>query len=137
HDRLAIRVVLDVDATFFRDRVLLPPPTAGARVLVGCNGARAGLAADAGVAAIVERVVWHVVLADVAPHVVVGPVGERVQLDDAAMDLVDLEGLDVGPRRRLVAAQAGDPGIKAGQRSAERLDLADAAAGLAILDAGV
>ena len=80
-------------------------------------GHRARRAADRLVALIVQRVVRQVVLEDVAPEVLVGPVGERVQLPDAAL-LVLLELGRAGPRRRLLAADAGDPGIDAGRAPA-------------------
>ena len=47
-----------------------PPPAAGAHVLAGLDGARAGRAADGGVAAVVQRVVGHAVRAQVVPDVV-------------------------------------------------------------------
>ena len=56
------------------------------------------------------------------PQVLLGPVGERVVLDDAA-GVVVLDGLRVGARRGLLAADAGDPRVGAGQRALERRDL--------------
>src|SRR3954465_11416972 len=49
----------------------------------GARRQRAVRAADRRVAAVVQRVVRHVVAGDVVPHVAVGPVGERVGLPQA------------------------------------------------------
>ena len=102
----------------------------------GWIGAGAGLAADRRVAAVVQRVVGHVVGADVVPHVLLGPVGQRIELGHAVGRVVFLHG-QLGAGARLGAALAGDPGLLAGQGAAQRLDLADAAAFLAHLDAVV
>src|SRR5438876_16939 len=48
--------------------VLLPPPAAGALALPGFERARAGIAANAGIAAPVEWMAGDVVLADVVVH---------------------------------------------------------------------
>src|SRR5262249_14854802 len=63
-------LLLDVAGveTAFLQGLLFPPPAAFALVLAGVDGARAGFAADRVEAAIVERVVRHLVLADVGPH---------------------------------------------------------------------
>ncbi len=65
-------------------------------------------AADRRVALVVERVVRQVVLGDVAPHVLVGPVGERVELPQAVLGVPGELGR-AGARRRLVAPQARRP----------------------------
>ena len=49
-----------------------------------------------------------VVLADVVPDLVLLPLGERVQLDDRAVVVVDLDLADVRARRPLVPAKAGE-----------------------------
>src|SRR5262245_33242207 len=68
----------------------LPPPATGAKVLAGADGARAGGAADRGKALVVQRVVWHVVPADVVPHLRFGPVGQRIDLEERER-LVELD----------------------------------------------
>src|ERR1051325_10590259 len=83
-----------VDAALLR-RVLLPPPAAGPRGLAGRHGARARRAADRRVAAVVQRGVGQLALADVLPDLVLRPLGERVQLDDGAVVVVDLDLPDV------------------------------------------
>ena len=84
----------------------------------GCTGARAGRAADRAVAAVVQRVVGHAVRAQVAPHVVLGPVGERVELRAGRARRRTRARRASRARRRLLAAQAGDPGALAGERAA-------------------
>src|SRR5581483_1860767 len=116
-----------VDSALLR-RVHLPPPAAVARSLARRQCARARGAADRGVAAVVERVVGDVALAHVLPDLLLGPLGERVELDDRAVVVVDLDLADVRPGRPLVAPQAGDPGVERRQVARERLDLADVAA---------
>ncbi|EAU63066.1 hypothetical protein STIAU_4244 [Stigmatella aurantiaca DW4/3-1] len=113
----------------------LPPPAASALVLVGLHGARAGGAANGGVAAIVEDVVRHAVLLDVAPHLPGAPRDQGVELEEAAVIHVPLEGLYLRPGHGLLAAQPRDPRLPAAEGAPERLHLADAAALLARLDA--
>src|SRR4051794_34807411 len=93
-------------------------------------GARrgAGGAADRRVALVVQRVVGQVALEDAPPQVLLGPLDERVVLPDAAA-LVVLDGLRVRPGGGLLAADAGDPGIGAGQRALQRGHLGVPAAG--------
>lgn len=55
-------------------------PAAGARVFAGAHRAGAMGAADAGEAAIVQRVVGRVMCADVLPYLLGVPVGERIDL---------------------------------------------------------
>src|SRR5581483_11191806 len=124
----AERASADVDAALLVLGVL-PPPPPGARVLAGRHRARAGGAADRWIAAVVQRVDRDLVRVGVGAHLGRRPGDERVQLGDAAavagVDL-DLGGLRAG--HRLLAAQAGHPGVQRGQHAAEGLDLADAAA---------
>jgi hypothetical protein len=80
----------------------------------------------------VQRVVGQVVLVHVGPDVLLRPLGERVELHDAAL-LVVLDVLRVGPRRRLLTAHPGDPGVHAVEHPVQRGDLALAAA---VLGAG-
>src|SRR6266576_541539 len=70
-------------------RIRLPPPAAGAVVLALADRARAGCAADRRVALGVERVHRYVVLAQVLPDLPLRPLGERVQLHDRAVVVVD------------------------------------------------
>src|SRR5437867_684347 len=93
----------------------LPPPAPGAPVLSRDRRPGAGRAADGTVALVVERVVGHLAGADVLPHLVLGPVGERIELDDAARGVEFLE-LQIGARDGLLAALARDPGFLALER---------------------
>src|SRR5439155_27004911 len=63
-------------------RIRLPPPAAGAVVLVRADRARAWGAADRRVALRVQPVHRHIVLAEVGPDVALRPFGKRVQLHD-------------------------------------------------------
>src|SRR3954469_12718472 len=83
-----------VDAALLR-RVLLPPPAPRTGGFARRDGARARRAADRRVAAVVERVVGQLALAHVLPDLVLGPLGERVQLDDRAVVVVELDLPDV------------------------------------------
>src|SRR5260370_1517404 len=85
----------------------LPPPTAGAHVLAGRDGARAGRAADGAITLRVQRILGHLPLARILPDLRLAPVRERAQLEEAA--LVDLHRLDLGAGGRRLAAQARDP----------------------------
>src|SRR5206468_5150999 len=82
-----VNLLLDVAGveTALFEGLLFPPPAALALVLAGVDGAGAGFAADRVEAAIMERVVGYVVLADVCPHLARGPVGERVELDQRTL----------------------------------------------------
>ena len=75
-----------------------------------------------------QRVVRHVVRDDVAPDVLLAPVGQRRALDLAGMAGIRRELRGVRAVGRLVAPQAGDPGVDLAQRPLERLHLAHAAA---------
>src|SRR4030095_5134315 len=65
--------------------LFLPPPATLTLVLAGVHRPRAWLATDRHEATIVEHVVGHVVLADVRPHLLGCPVGDRVELHERAL----------------------------------------------------
>src|SRR5579871_3127782 len=102
---------------------------AGPATFATLAGPRAGRAADRGVAPVVQRVIRQVVGEDVAPEVLLGPVRQRVDLPDPAL-LVAFDLRRGGSGRRLLAANAGDPGIDALERALERVHLGLAAAAL-------
>src|SRR5579864_4512608 len=83
---------------------VFPPPAAGARVLAGDHGPRAGRAADGAVTLVVERVVRHVEEADVAPDVLFAPLGQRIEFRHAVAK-VEFPDPDFRPARGLRAAQ--------------------------------
>src|SRR6478609_3222555 len=91
---------------------VFPPPAAGALVLAGAGRAGAGLTTDGDVPEIVERVVRHLLVAQVRPNVGQALLGQRVHLQDAAVDAligVELHERHVGARRALIAPLPGDP----------------------------
>src|SRR3954465_12324117 len=106
-------------------------PAAGARLFLGARRPRARDAPDRAEADVVERVVGNLVDRDVGPDALLVPVGQGMQLPG----LVPLRPLHLrGGRatRRLVAADAGDPGVVGLERLEQRLDLADVAAAVGI-----
>src|SRR5581483_7910146 len=114
--------------------VRLPPPAACARRLVGRDRARARRAADRLVAAVVERVVRNVALPHAAPTLILRPLGERVELDDRAVVVIDLDLADVRARSPLVPPQSGDPRVERMQMLRQRAHLAHVAAEEAQVD---
>ena len=76
---------------------------------------------------VVERVVGQVALVDARPQVALGPGRERVVLPDRALG-VPLDEPRVRAGRRLLAADAGDPRLRAVERALQRGDLRVAAA---------
>src|SRR5699024_5854131 len=92
--------------------VVLPPPASGAVVLARLDGPGARGAAEAGVALAVERVDRYPVVLDVGLDLVPLPVGERVDLHDAFVVVVQLDLLDRRTRGPLVAAQTGEPCVQ-------------------------
>src|SRR5579864_1647401 len=74
------------------------------------------------------------VLAQITPHLTPRPLGERVELHDGAVVVVDLDLPDVRARRPLVAAQAGDPRLEPVELQRQRLHLAHVAAEETVLD---
>src|SRR5918996_3764846 len=71
---------LTVESAF---RLGVPGPATRARILAGPGLSGAVGAADRGVALVVEGVVGDVVLLDVLPDLLLGPVRERVELPEA------------------------------------------------------
>src|SRR5579884_3070982 len=119
------RATVDADHVQTALGLLLPGPAPLATVA----GTRAGGAPDRGVAAVVQWVVGQVVRVDVAPEILLGPVGQRVDLPDLPR-AVTVELWRGGPRGRLLAANPRDPGLDAVERALERLHLRVAAAAL-------
>src|SRR3984885_6152666 len=81
---------------------------------------RARGAADRLIALVVQRVVRQVALVDPPPQVLVGPVRKRVVLPPPAR-LVAFDQLRARARRTLLAADACDPTLRAGQRALEQI----------------
>src|SRR6266567_4954765 len=114
----------------------LPPPAPRANVLTRLDSARAGRAADARVPEGVQCVRRHVVAPDVAPDFVLGPVGHRIELGEAVLDVELFHG-QIAPRHGLRAPQPRDPRVASGERTGERGGLANRAAALAQLDVAI
>src|SRR5947209_19243888 len=93
-------------------RLVLPGPAARPATA----GKRARSAPDGLVPPIVQGVIRQVVLVDIAPDVLLAPVGDRVDLPDPP-PLVALELTRGRARRGLLAADAGDPRINPVKRS--------------------
>src|SRR5919206_157175 len=115
---------IDVNAAF---ELVGAGPPACALALTRLHGPRARDAPDRRVPGVVQRVVRDLVDLDVGLDALRVPVDERLDLPDA-VPLAPLDPARAGPGRRLLAADAGDPGVVAGERPLERLDLPDGAA---------
>src|SRR6188508_1970064 len=118
--------VAEVQAALFLG-LFFPPPSALTFVLTGIDWTRAGLATNRDEAAIVERVVRHVVLADVRPHLRRRPETQWIELDQRSIGgaerAIELDDRHVGARARtLVLPLSGDPGALRLQRTRQRLD---------------
>src|SRR4051794_29685262 len=89
-------------------------------------------AADGLETLVVQRVVGNVVLEDVTPDVLVGPVGEGRDLVQAVL-CVPPQLRDLDATGGMLPAHAGDPRVRLGERLAHRNDLADLAAAVRIV----
>src|SRR5215475_10323976 len=90
-------------------------PATGTRVFSGLYGFGARPAADAGIAVIVEWVVWQVVGVDVFPDLIARPGGQRIEFDHL-VGIIPFDESRVCAEGSLVAADAGDPGIVVGEK---------------------
>src|SRR5437588_5120544 len=102
-------------------------PAACALLLARAHRPRARNAPDRRIAGVVQRVVGDLVHVDVGLDALCAPVDERLDLPDAVA-LAPLDAPCPLARRRLLAADAGDPSVVALEGALERLDLADVAA---------
>src|ERR1700750_314022 len=96
-------------------------PGPAARASAAGLGARR--AADRRIALVVQRVVGQLAFEDPVPDVLLGPERERVVLLDPGALGVVLDQLGGRARVGLLAADAGDPRVRAGQRALQRRDL--------------
>ncbi len=83
-----------------------------------------------------QRVVRHIIAADVLPHIVLRPVGQRIEFSHTVRFILFLH-VQFSTCLRLCAALAGDPCLVTGKGAIQRLDLADPAAFLTHLNAVV
>src|SRR6266542_2057767 len=116
----AFLVFDDVQAALLLDGA---GPAAGALVAAGAHRLRAGPAANARVALVVQRVVRHVVLHYERPDLFLGPAQQRVDLHQVELR-VPLHRAGHRPMDRLVAADRTDPGVEACHRPPQRQHLA-------------
>src|SRR5882757_2652396 len=95
------------------DAALLLPatPASGAGIVGVERQAGTGLAADAGVAFVVERQEWNVVLDGVVPDVLCGPLGKWADLTDGPGrgQRKVLDWLQCSTTLSLFATEAGKP----------------------------
>src|SRR4029077_10272819 len=102
-------------------------PAAAARVGAGLDPHGAGRAADRRVTLIDERVDQHAILFDVGVHLLLGPGGDRVDLDHGPPGVpFDHPGVAAGGR--LLPPHTGDPGVVGVERPLQRHALAQIAA---------
>src|SRR3954447_17018555 len=106
-------------------------PTARPLFLVGVDRPRARDAPDRPIAHVVQQVVRNLVDLNIGPNSLLVPVRERMDLPDAVA-LRPFELRRLRPARRLVPADAGDPGVVGLERAQKRLDLPDVAAAVGV-----
>src|SRR6266851_692957 len=111
---------------------LLPLPPSGTRIRRIEWPRRARLAPDAGVPELVQRQQRNRMRLCVVPHLLRGPPRERADLPNRlpARQRERLDLREIGPRRRLLAAESREPRVVGLQRGKERLDLVLRATGL-------
>ena len=108
--------------------VAFPPPTPGPFLLPGLGRAGARRAPDRQVAAVIQRVLADAVIPEVVPHLVTTPSGERHDFGHAIVPRIAGNHRRGGACRRLISAQARDPGVVVAQRPRQGIHLADGAA---------
>ena len=104
-----------------------PGPAAGPRILTRGDRPGAGRATDRRITLGEQQVDRDAVAARVVEHLVEAPGGDRVDLHHL-VGVVPLDQRRVSAQRGVLAAQAGDPRLIAGQFAVDRLDLAQPAA---------
>ncbi len=79
-------------------------------------------------------IVGNLVLPDAVPNLSFRPIPERIDLNDSKL-FVPLDNMNLLACQCLVPPKAANPSVDSTQRSRQRVDLADRATELAILDA--
>lgn len=120
---------MHVEATFFFV-CIFPPPSSGAKVFAGSDGACTGCAADADKAFVVQRIIRYVELFDVVACLLGGPVEQGVEFDHL-IGFVPFNGRQVFSGRGMFCTEAGDPYFVTCEGALEGLYFSDEAAGLA------
>ena len=83
------------------------------------------------VVAVMERIIGNLVLADVIPYLLGGPIHDGVDLHQIKLS-IPLNFSRLGPNQGLIAADAGNPGLKFPQLSPQRLNFAQFAAQIGV-----
>src|SRR5207249_7831244 len=84
-------------------------PAPRTRVFTRRHRARAGPAPDAWITLRMQSIEWEVVFVNVGPHLFTLPVRHWVQFYQSVR-IIPFHDTGLGPRARLIAADAGDPG---------------------------
>src|SRR5262249_46847692 len=121
-DALGFTVGAEVQSALLDGFGRFPPPASGALVLAGHDGARAGVAANAGVSGRVKGMFRQPTLVRVAENVFGGPVGKGADLYLLAGAVEDV---DIGARFGLGAAKSSEKGAEAFESDRQRARLAD------------
>ena len=106
-------------------------PAARTRVLPRFDGFRAGPAADAWITVIMQRVIGQVVRLDMLPYLVTRPLSQRIELDHL-VGIIPFDKFCICPECRLVATDAGDPGVVVGEELPLRDHFTDLATGIRV-----
>src|SRR5215203_1898579 len=105
-----------VHAAFFRS-IGFPPPASSAGLLTCGCGSCAWYTTDAGISLIVERMVGHVMGADVVPHLLFTPICQRIDLHQPTVCVVEFDFVNRSAGTRLIAPEPSHPGIEGGEHA--------------------
>jgi hypothetical protein len=111
-----------------------PPPAASSDILAWLDRTGARFAADAGKALVVKLVIRETALFNVLPHLIYGPTGERVQLEDASVRFVNFYERELGSGNGLLPSESGDPSVGIGEGSSQGFDFTNTAALVTVID---
>lgn len=107
-------------------------PTASALVVALAAGAGAGLATDAAITAISERIIGDFAGAKMFPDGFFGPIDEWIELKEGffaqGIELIKFDGFGALPGLGLLAAQTRDPDIERAEFFLQRLHFSQGAA---------
>src|SRR5687768_3846661 len=99
-------------------------PSARPRIFSSKHRSRAMRAADAGIIAIVEGIVRHVMDSNVGPDIVGAPLRQRIEFHQPEL-VIPFHQTGVRPIRALLASNARDPGRIAAEDLHQWLHLAE------------
>jgi len=81
-----------------------PPPSPSSRVLSKLDGLSARLTTYACIAFVIQLVIGDLVLLDVSPHLVIGPIRKWIHFYYTSVGLIKLNFLDIGPCDALLSS---------------------------------